>query len=213
MGMLARGTPWLVIVPPALLVLVVLAMAWEVVPATWWSVAIAVLLGLDCAFGLLFFRDPDRRPGEGLLAAADGRVLDVADEGASTRISTFMGPLDVHVVRAPMEGRVVSMERGGSGFRRADGPGADHNVHLEVGLEGEREPYRVVMVSGWFARRIVPYVEVGDRVSRGSRIGLIRFGSRVDVLVPRGRFEIGVGPGSRVRAGTSSLGVRTDAHL
>ena len=68
------------------------------------------------------------------------------------------------------------------------------------------------MVSGWFARRIVPYVAVGDPVARGSRIGLIRFGSRVDVLVPTDGFRITASPGRRVRGGESSLGVVAHAR-
>jgi phosphatidylserine decarboxylase len=103
------------------------------------------------------------------------------------------------------------MERGGSGFNRADTEGADHNVHLELGCEGDQIPFTVVMVSGWFARRIVPYVGIGDRLERGGRIGLIRFGSRVDVLVPKGTFDVAVQSGTRIRAGSSSLGVMTDA--
>lgn len=212
MDSLARGTPGFIVIPPVLVALVLGTMAFEAIPVVWWSLAILVLLAFVTFFGLFFFRDPERTAGEGLLASAHGRVLDIVDEGDRTRISTFMGAMDVHVVRAPLEGRVVSMERSGRGFHRADTPEAGRNVRMELDLEGEAEPFSVVMVSGWFARRIVPYVDVGDQVARGARIGLIRFGSRVDVLVPKDAFRITVGPGHRVRAGSSSLGVRTDAR-
>ena len=133
-------------------------------------------------------------------------------EGERVRISTFMGPFDVHVVRAPMDGRVVGVQRGGGGFARADTPSAAHNVKMELAFEGPQVAFDVVMLSGWFARRIVPYVAVGDQVRRGSRIGLIRFGSRVDVVVPRGVFDILVAPGTKVMAGATSLGGMTDAR-
>jgi len=225
--MLAKGTPWFIYVPPALALVLALAMVARWTPAAWWWVALLALLAVASAFGLSFFRDPGRRTGEGLVAPVHGRVLAVTEEGGWTRVSTFMGPLDVHVVRAPLDGTVRAMTRGGSGFRRADSAGAGHNVHLDLELEGAGGAggadgtagadgtggsHRVVMVSGWFARRIVPYVAVGDRVARGSRIGLIRFGSRVDVLVPRDGFRITVAPGQRVWGGESSLGVVAHAR-
>jgi len=220
--MLAKGTPWSIGLPPALALVLALAMMAGRVPLVWSWAALLGLLAAATAFGLFFFRDPDRPSGEGLVAPVHGRVLAVTEEGGWTRVSTFMGPFDVHVVRAPLDGTVRSMARGGAGFRRADSAVADHNVQLDLALdsaggadgaggEGGR-PHRVVMVSGWFARRIVPYVDVGDSVARGSRIGLIRFGSRVDVLVPTDGFRITASPGQRVRGGESSLGVVAHAR-
>ena len=206
--MLARGTPAFMVVPPVLPLLLLAAMALEAVPVTWWSLSVLGVLGVLAAIGLHFFRDPERPTAEGLVAPAHGRVLGVDEEDGRVRVSTFMGPFDVHVIRAPLEGKVVSMERGGSGYHRADSPAAGHNVQLELGFQGASEPFAVVLVSGWFARRIVPYVAEGDVVTRGSRIGLIRFGSRVDVLVPKGLYDLSVAKGGRVRAGSSSLGVR-----
>ncbi len=172
--------------------------------------AVALLFMMSFV-GIHFFRDPARKVGEGLVAPAHGRVLGVDEEGDRVRVSTFMGPMDVHVIRAPMNGTVLSMERSGIGFHRADTVEAGHNVQLTIDLKGDREDFTVVMVSGWFARRIVPHIAPGDTVERGSRIGLIRFGSRVDVLVPKNGYRITVEPGTRVRAGSSSLGVRSDA--
>ncbi len=215
--MLARGMPWFIIVPPAITMAVVAAIVLSPVPAGWGAWALVAVLAAVSAFGLMFFRDPERACAEGLLAPAHGRVLavqDVDDGDAWTRVSVFMGLLDVHVVRAPLDGRVAGMERAGSGFEPADTPGARHNVHLTLTMDPRHlgEHHRVVLVSGYLARRIVPYVAVGDRVARGERIALIRFGSRVDVLVPRGMFAISVARGQRVRAGETSLGVRADAR-
>jgi phosphatidylserine decarboxylase len=209
--MLARGTPWFVALPPALLALTAVAMVAGLLTLAWWSLLAVSLLLMLSFLGIYFFRDPARTVGEGLVAPAHGRVLGVDEEGDRVRVSTFMGPMDVHVIRAPMKGKVLSMERSGSGFHRADTSEAGHNVQLRIDLKGDREDFTVVMVSGWFARRIVPHISTGDTVERGSRIGLIRFGSRVDVLVPKNDFRITVGPGTVVRAGSSSLGVRSDA--
>jgi len=214
--MLAKGTPWFILIPLALAPVLALAMASGWVPLAWWSAALLGLLVAIAAFGLFFFRDPERPTGEGLVAPVHGRVLAVAVEAGWTRVSTFMGPFDVHVVRAPLDGTVRAMARAGAGFRRADSALAGHNVQLDLELDGGggegSAPHRVVMVSGWFARRIVPYVTVGDRVVRGSRIGLIRFGSRVDVLVPTDGFRITAAPGQRVRGGESTLGVVAHAR-
>ena len=214
--MLAKGTPWFIPLPPALALVLALAMAAGWAPVAWWWAATLGLLAAASAFGLHFFRDPERPTGEGLVAPVHGRVLAVTAEGGWTRVSTFMGPFDVHVVRAPLDGTVRAMARGGAGFRRADSAGAGHNVQLDLELEGAEgkasAPHRVVMVSGYFARRIVPYVAVGDSVARGSRMGLIRFGSRVDVLVPTDGFRITASPGQRVRGGESSLGVVAHAR-
>jgi phosphatidylserine decarboxylase len=206
--MLAKGTPSFIFLFPVLLLLtLVLWYRAELSLASlFWP--LAVVLAVISGLVLHFFRDPERSVAEGLVAPAHGRVLGVTEEGGRTRVSIFMSPLDVHVARAPLDGRVVSMQRSGSGFHRADSPGAGHNVQLEIDLQGGEEPFTVVMVSGWFARRIVPYISVGDEVARGSRIGLIRFGSRVDVLVPEGSYTIGVSQGTKVSASSSSLGVR-----
>jgi phosphatidylserine decarboxylase len=206
--MLAKGTPLFIILFPVLL-LVTLVM-WYGSGPSWASpyLPLLVVLAPLTFLVLYFFRDPDRPLAEGLVAPAHGRVLGVDAEDGRTRVSIFMSPFDVHVARAPLDGKVVSMERSGSGFHRADSPEAGHNVQLEIGLQGDGEPFTVVLVSGWFARRIVPYIGVGDTVARGSRIGLIRFGSRVDVLVPEGSYTIGVRQGAKVRAATTSLGVR-----
>ena len=208
---MARGTPWFVVLPLVLLVLMTLPMWSGLLPMAWWSVVTLSVLAILAVLSVLFFRDPERPIGDGLVAPAHGRVLAVEEEEGLMMVSTFMGPFDVHVVRAPLDGRVVSMERGGSGFRRAYTPEARHNVFLEMAFSGGSGPFTVRLVSGWFARRIVPYLGIGDTVERGSRIGLIRFGSRVDVLVSKGSYRIVVGPGDRVRAGSSRLGVPIDA--
>lgn len=206
--MLARGTPWFIFVPPAFTLGFFVPWYRAGFPFTWYYILILAVLVLISSFLLYFFRDPHRQVGKGLVAPAHGRILGVEDEGDRTRVSTFMSPFNVHVVRAPLDGNVVSMERSGSGFYRAFKPEADHNVQVAIEFDGGEVPFTLVMVSGYIARRIVPYMSVGDSVSRGSRIGLIRLGSRVDVIVPKGAYSITVEPGDIVSAGSSSLGVR-----
>ncbi|NIP34405.1 MAG: phosphatidylserine decarboxylase family protein [Thermoplasmata archaeon] len=206
--MLAKGTPWPIYLLPIFIVGFSVPWYRAGFPYTLLYLAILAPLLVFTFLVFYFFRDPERPTAEGLVAPAHGRVLGVFDEDGRTRVSTFMSPLNVHVIRAPLDGRVKSMEWSGSGFYRAFKPEADHNVQVRIEFEGGEVPFTVVMISGWIARRIVPYLTEGDTVTRGSRMGLIRFGSRVDVIVPQETFRIDVKEGDIVRAGSSSLGVR-----
>ncbi len=206
--MLAKGTPWPIYLLPIFIAGFSVPWYRAGFPLPLLYMAILVPLMVFTFLVFYFFRDPERPTGKGLVAPAHGRVLGVFQDDGRTRVSTFMSPLNVHVIRAPLDGRVTSMERSGAGFYRAFKPEADHNVQVEIRFEGDEFPFTVVMISGWIARRIVPYVSEGDTVTRGSRMGLIRFGSRVDVIVPQDTFRIDVKEGDAVRAGSSSLGVR-----
>ena len=155
---------------------------------------------------LAFFRDPERRPGPGaVLAPADGVVTSVdrlADGRA--RICTFMRISDVHVNRAPSDGVVRDLAHHPGAHRPAFRKDSERNERMRWRIETARGEIEVVQIAGTVARRIVPYHEPGGRVTRGERIGLIRFGSRVDVLLPAG-LEPTVRQGQRLRAGISPL--------
>jgi len=209
--MLAKGTPRFIYMLPVLIVILQFPFYFTGHGFAWYTLVILVVLVPIPFLVFYFFRDPERTTGDGLVAPAHGRILGVDHEADRTKVSTFMSPFDVHVIRAPLDGKVVSMERSGSGFHRADSPDAGHNVQVEIEFEGVDMPFTVVMISGLLARRIVPYISEGDSIARGSRIGLIRFGSRVDVLVPKGAFHLDVEKGSLVKAGSTSLGVRAHA--
>lgn len=174
------------------------------------------LLGLFTAF---FFRDPTRdgvvEPGM-VLAPADGRVVEVAvldaDEaphflrGPCRRISVFLSIFDVHVQRAPVSGRVAHRDYRPGSYAVAWKPKAsEENERSDVGLETPAGRVLVRQIAGLVARRIVTDPEVGERVERGRRIGLIRFGSRVDLFLPR-EWPVVCAPGERVRAGLTALG-------
>ena len=145
------------------------------------------------------------------LAPADGRVIEVVPESLSDgrqglRIAIFLSPLDVHVNRSPVAGRVLSLRRSGAGFApayRVDR--ARNNAQLAAELElADGRRVTVTQIAGVLARRIVCHLAVGEWVERGCRYGLIRFGSRTDVLLPPGSRAL-VTPGERVRGGRSPL--------
>src|SRR5881398_1411827 len=187
----ARGSPW-VWVPEVALVL------------------LAVWL-------LVFFRDPVRMGPRGeqfVIAPADGKVVDIAvvEEptylaAQATRISIFMSVFDVHVNRYPATGAVelVRYHRGKFLHAASDKASLD-NEQSSVGLRSVGGPLLVRQIAGLIARRIVTDGKPGDRVTQGARMGMIRFGSRVDVFLPAAaRPALRVALGDRVRAGATLL--------
>jgi phosphatidylserine decarboxylase len=158
-----------------------------------WTAVGFCLLALT-AFVACFFRNPPREIAGGensIVAPADGRVIDVAEvEGADgnkwLRIGIFLSVLNVHINRCPLAGRVVAKDWGGRAFLAAFNPRAEaENARCALTLEtaaGVR--FQVIQITGLIARRIVCHPQLGDWVRRGDRYGLIRFGSRTDVLLP-----------------------------
>jgi phosphatidylserine decarboxylase len=191
---------------PFVTVLVVLAVAlaaWE----PWASALPVTLLG----FVLWFFRDPERAidvPSGVALSPADGRIIKLDER--ERRVSIFLNLFDVHVCRAPVAARIESLVHTPGRFLAAFKDAASHHnerTTLELAVPGGR--MIVVLVAGLVARRIVTWVACGQHVDRGQRVGLIRFGSRVDVEVPRG-YRLTVRLGERVRAGITEIARRDD---
>lgn len=177
---------------------------------TAWPFAVPVLmLG---AFCLWFFRDPERQipPTAGaVVSPGDGKVTDVsvvnAGGSSQTRISIFLSVFNVHVNRSPIAGviRDVRYQRGK--FLNAMGANsAEENEQNIVTVEGEGHSVVFKQIAGLIARRIIFTRKIGDRVARGERIGLIKFGSRVDVLVDS-NANIQVKVGDSVQGGSSVL--------
>ena len=193
-----------VIAAPALLTLACAFMGW-----TWAAVVFAVVTFAVAAF----FRDPDRKPpaGEGLiLAPADGRIVEIRDideftAGARTRLSIFMSPLDVHVNRSPMTG-VVGYQKyiKGEFLVAHDSEAVHRNERALIGLESGGHKLLFAQVAGYIARRIVCPVRVGDTLRAGERFGMIKFGSRVDIYLPKDA-RILTRVGDVVRAGETVL--------
>jgi phosphatidylserine decarboxylase len=161
-------------------------------------------------FCLNFFRDPERRAPEGPVAVspADGKVVSVkAGAGGPAQISIFMNVFDVHVNRAPISGKIARLKYKKGDFLAADKERAsdanEQNVISIDGLAAGRSTTVVVkQIAGLIARRIICYKQPGDAVGLGERIGLIKFGSRVDVLFGP-EWEVAVRVGQRVWAGSS----------
>jgi phosphatidylserine decarboxylase len=169
------------------------------------------------AFALVvlnFFRDPDRPiPADphALVSPADGRVVQIVEETFEgrpvRRVSIFMSPFDVHVNRSPVAGTIQSVAYRKGAFRVASKEAAsaenEQNTFTVAGDEGE---VVVKQIAGLLARRIVFWKRPGDAIGRGERVGLIKFGSRVDVLIDPG-VELQVKLGEHVLAGSSILGI------
>ena len=174
--------------------------AWALVP---------LLLAL---FFLWFFRDPERAIPDAagaLVSPGDGKVTDVSfvatSGGKQTRISIFLSVFDVHVNRSPIAGvvREVRYQRG-KFLNAMNQASAEQNEQNIVRVEGDGQVVVFKQIAGLLARRIVFYPKMGDRLERGQRVGLIKFGSRVDVLFDASAV-LQVKVGDRVRGGASIL--------
>ena len=197
---------WPFVLPPALAALVLAVMR------LWLPAAV---LGLVALLVLAFFRVP-RRPTGGdpnvLLSAADGRVMQVdritdpeLGDGSVQRVATFLSVFNVHVQRAPTAGSVVvSRYRPGPKLAAFRAAAADNESHLTAIRRDDGEVVGIRQIAGLLARRVVCHVDAEDRVGRGELFGLIKFGSRVDLLIPDS-FEILVRPGQRVREGLTPM--------
>ena len=196
------------ILSAAVLTILALAANWLLVAAVFGAAAIA-LAG--------FFRDPERviPAGEGLIVApADGRVVSIADivddrffAQAATRISIFLSPLDVHINRVPVAGRIAEIKYRAGKFLAAyknDASRQNEQNALTI-VDAQDRKLGVVQIAGVLARRIVCKVNSGDNMDRGERFGMIMFGSRTDLYLPRG-CRVEVAEGQRVRGGETIMG-------
>jgi phosphatidylserine decarboxylase len=180
--------------------------------------ALGVVFLALAAFVGYFFRDPERsiptEPGL-LLSPADGKIVDVKPVGggeaqpSGTLVSIFLSVFDVHVNRAPMAGTVVDVRYQPGKFLPAFKPDASmRNEQNILTLQAGEMCVVVKQIAGILARRIVCRAKVGDRLNAGERFGLIRFGSRVDVLIPL-EFTVRAQVGQRVRGGESVIAACT----
>jgi phosphatidylserine decarboxylase len=176
----------------------------------------AVLFLILTLFILNFFRDPERAPPadpSAIVSPADGRVVQITEENFAgrpvRRVSIFMSPVDVHVNRSPVSGTVCELayQKGRFGIASSERASAENEQNVFT-LESAAGPVVVRQIAGLLARRIVFWKRVGDVLGRGERVGLIKFGSRVDVLLDP-TFELRVKIGDRVRAGSAVLAVAT----
>ena len=194
--------------------------------AVWLFPWAAIVPGVLWVLLVNFFRDPERVPPEGegkLVSPADGCVADIEtvreDEflhAEALRIGIFMSVFNVHVNRAPLAGKVVYLAYRPGKFHNAMGAAAtSENECAFVGLErpdGSRLLVR--QIAGLVARRIVTECAVGNELHRGQRFGMVKFGSRLEVYVPKGvAFRPAVAVGDHVKAGASVLGEITESEV
>lgn len=161
-----------------------------------------------------FFRDPERKiplDPQALVSPADGRVVQIEEENLEgqhfRRVSIFMSPLDVHVNRSPIAGTLQEVSYRKGTFRMASLPRASvENEQNIFTIQGEQGRVVVKQIAGVLARRIVFWKHPGEGLERGERVGMIKFGSRVDVVVDP-EVELRVKVGDHVLAGSSILGI------
>ena len=179
------------------------------------------------AFLMQFFRDPNRKipSNNGLIVApADGRVLKgkidcvktvhyedplmehiLTPGGKGILVSTFMSPFDVHVNRAPISGRIVKTQHYPGKFKIAMRSVLTENEKNLIVIDSEYGKLGIIQISGFLARRIVSYVGPGDWVESGDRLGMIKFGSRVDLIIPTPNSEVMVSEGQKSKAGETII--------
>jgi phosphatidylserine decarboxylase len=173
-----------------------------------WTIPVLAL----AAFFLCFFRDPDRVVPDAhgaVVSPADGKVTDISpasvDGVRGTRISIFLNVFDVHVNRSPIAGVIRNVRYQKGQFLNAMNElSAEHNEQNVVTVEGDGHRVIFKQIAGLLARRIVFSKSVGDPVARGERVGLIKFGSRVDVWLDASA-EVQIKVGDRVQGGASVL--------
>jgi len=187
--------------PPLLLGVVLMALEW------YWLGGLLLFLG---AFVLYFFRDPQRvAPADpaAVVSPADGRVVEIVDEPwqgkPGRRISIFLSVWDVHVQRAPVEGRISRVDyRPGRFYAALRARASAENEQNVITIASPRGEMMFKQIAGWIARRVLCWKAAGENVALGERVGMIRFGSRVDLWLPP-EAEILVRRGAHVAGGTT----------
>lgn len=189
--------------PPLVTGAVCLALGWK------WPAGILIVLGL---FVFYFFRDPERaipsEPGA-VVSPADGHVVAIVDEPLDAtmghRVSIFLSIWDVHVQRAPVAGRIASVVyRPGKFYAALRGAASVENEQNVIYIDTPQGALAFKQIAGLIARRVICWKQPGDVVARGERVGLIRFGSRVDIWLPQ-EAVVTVRRGQKVKGGESVL--------
>lgn len=213
-----EGTPF--IIGSGLLGVVVAVALAQFFSVSW---PVGLVLGLlPMTFVAYFFRDPKRTadlPPSAVLSPADGRVTDVVEVeeptlgGTTRRIGIFLSVFNVHVQRAPTPGTVVRREHRAGAFKAAwSSDIGTQNEHAILEIQTDAGTIMVRQIAGLIARRIITDPDVGESLARGDRIGLIRFGSRVELTVPLD-WDVICKPGDRVSAAKTQLAKRPNGDL
>lgn len=175
------------------------------------SFSLFILAGVFTGFLFVFFRDPNRTIGIGVVAVADGVIRDVSerndeDIGESLCVSTFMNVYHVHVNRMPLDGTVQQIDHISGDHLPAFKKESERNERMISLIDTVYGPIKIVQIAGIIARRIVNYHQPGEQLKKGQRYGIIRLGSRVDLIVSKKHIKtIHIKKGDHVRAGESQI--------
>jgi phosphatidylserine decarboxylase len=189
------------------------SLIWILIPLTLALISIilfmplAVLYILITLFFIVFFRDPDRAKKDGIVAPADGKITEIIKKDGFVKIVTVMNIHNVHVNRAPIDGNVKDIEHHNGNHIPAFNKDSENNERLITTLDTKIGEVKIIQIAGAFARRIEPYINKGDNIISGQRIGIIRFGSRVDLYLPENKVKIVVNQGITVKASESQIAV------
>ncbi|RLF51954.1 MAG: phosphatidylserine decarboxylase family protein [Thermoplasmata archaeon] len=162
-------------------------------------------------FFIIFFRDPEREVGEGVVACADGKIREITslkdeDIGESIKVSTFMNVYNVHVNRMPFDGVIKDIKHVSGSYVPAFKKESERNERVIILVDTEIGILKIIQIAGTLARRIVLYIKNGDKVKKGEKIGMIRLGSRVDIYLPSKSIKmVNVKVGDRVKAGCDTI--------
>jgi phosphatidylserine decarboxylase len=199
--MLAKGSePWLFTAASVTALFAILSLATDSLPFLNRVTQIGMALTF---FMVIFFRDPERKVEVSdtyMISPADGTVIDIKDR----KICIFMFLQNVHVNRAPISGKITEITYKKGGYLPAYCKDSERNERNEFIIHSKYGDVKVTQIAGTIARRIVTYSSVNELVEQGQRIGMIRFGSRVDVTIPHD-FDIIVQKGDRVLAGKTII--------
>ncbi|KAA0007235.1 MAG: phosphatidylserine decarboxylase [Thermoplasmata archaeon] len=188
--MIARGCYGIALSPlPFLIIFLILAIFNDN------FIILAFIAAIIQSFFLYFFRDADRRIGDGIISPADGKVLYVK----GNEIAIFMSIFDMHVNLAPYDGKIEKMIYKKGEHKPAYGD-TSKNERMEIYMDTEIGEIVIAQIAGIFARRILPYVKEGQYIKKGEKIGIIKFGSRVELKLPK-NCKIVVKKGRKIKAG------------
>ena len=209
------GWPLIVgcLVVPALLAAGCYALGWHGA-----AVGLPIAGVVLSAFMVYFFRDPERvAPADpsALVAGADGlvRAVEVVREDKhlkadTVRVSIFLSPFDVHVNRSPMAGQVEFLDyTPGKHFLTIQNAASEYNEHSNILIEGKASRCLVKQIVGPIVRRVVYWLPLGQSIGKGERIGMMKFGSRLDMYFPNSDVQVVVKKGDRVRAGETVVAI------
>lgn len=194
---------------------------WVRLVCFWAMEVLTIVWLLFMLFTIYFFRDPepDPPPGPGLVVSPGHGKVDAIEEitetqfmgGRCRRVSTFLSVIDVHVQNAPVAGKIAFFKHTDGQFLSALKPESGlRNENVLLGIESSETPGEKIgvrLIAGVLARRIVPFVQLGDKVKRGERMSLIQFGSRCDLYVPLD-YKIMVKPGDKVVGSRTVMAAR-----